>query len=63
MSVKCVEIDNENISHSVTLTPRLEYSASLLDEIVTVISQKRDDFKSLWSLLFINASCIRMSKH
>ncbi|KEQ57054.1 hypothetical protein SCCGRSA3_01787 [Marine Group I thaumarchaeote SCGC RSA3] len=45
MSVKCVEIDTENISHSVTLTPRLDYSVSLLEEIVDVISQKRDDLK------------------
>lgn len=45
MSVKCLEIDNENISRSVTLTPRLEYSTSLLDEIVDVISQKLDDLK------------------
>ncbi len=45
MSVKCVEIDNDNIVHSVTLTPRLEYSTSLLDEIVDIISQKRDDLK------------------
>ena len=40
-----LEEDNENIAHSVTLTPRLEYSASLLDEIVNRISQKRDDLK------------------
>jgi len=45
MSIKCIEIDTGNISHSVTLTPRLEYSATLLDEIVDVISQKRDDLK------------------
>ncbi|WP_428327149.1 hypothetical protein [Nitrosopumilus sp.] len=45
MSVKCIEIDTENISHSVTLTPRLEYSATLLDEIVDIISQRRDDLK------------------
>ncbi len=45
MSVKCVRMDNENISHSVTLTPRLDYSTSLLDEIVSVISQKRDALK------------------
>jgi hypothetical protein len=45
MSVKYLDIDNEKISHSVTLTPRLEYSASLLDEIVEIISQKRNDLK------------------
>ncbi|QDI89740.1 hypothetical protein Nisw_08015 [Candidatus Nitrosopumilus sp. SW] len=38
-------MDNENIAHSVTLTPRLVYSTSLLDEIVGIISQKRDDLK------------------
>ncbi|KAF6244559.1 hypothetical protein C6989_07805 [Nitrosopumilus sp. b2] len=38
-------MDNENISHSVTLTPRLEYSTLLLDEIVDVISQKRNNLK------------------
>jgi hypothetical protein len=47
MLVKC-NIDAMNdvtISHSVTLVPRLEYSLNLLDEIVNVLKEKRDDLK------------------
>ncbi len=49
MLVKCSvdTLDSENISHSVTLVPRLDYSVSLLDEIITVIKEKRNDLKKL----------------
>jgi len=47
MSVKCDinTLDCANISNSVTLVPRLEYSASLLDDIVEVLKKKRHDLK------------------
>ncbi len=43
MLVKCVE--DENISHSIPLVPRLGYSVNLLDEIFEILSHKRDDLK------------------
>ncbi len=46
MSVKCIEVP-ENISYSVTLTPRLEYSASLLNDILETISQKRENLMQI----------------
>lgn len=38
-------LENENISHSVTLVPRLEYSVNLLSEIINFLSEKLDDLK------------------
>lgn len=47
MLVKCSvnSLEIENISHSVTLVPRLEYSVNLLDEIVEILDNKRDELK------------------
>jgi hypothetical protein len=47
MLVKC-SVDSlgiENISHSVTLVPRLEYSMNLLDEIIDVLNGKQSELK------------------
>ncbi len=43
MLVKCSvnSIELENISHSVTLVPRLKYSVNLLDDIIDVLFEKR----------------------
>ncbi|MCV0409568.1 hypothetical protein [Nitrosopumilus sp.] len=38
-------VECENISHSVTLVPRLGYSAHLLSEIIDFIAKKLDDLK------------------
>jgi len=38
-------LDAENISHSVTLVPRLKYSLNLLDEIVDILDDKRNEIK------------------
>ena len=47
MLVKCnIEpLESVNTSHSVTLVPRLEYSVNLLDDIVEILSEKRDELK------------------
>ena len=47
MSVKCDvrTLDCANISHSVTLVPRLKYSINLLDDIVKILKKKRHDLK------------------
>ena len=47
MLVKCNvnTLENENISYSVTLVPRLEYAINLLDEIVGILKKKRDGLK------------------
>ncbi len=47
MLVKCSidSIDIENISHSVTLVPRLEYSVNLLDDIIDVLFDKQIQLK------------------
>ena len=42
-SVKSLEI--ENISHSVTIVPRLEYSVNLLDEIIDTLKEKQSKLK------------------
>lgn len=36
---------SENISHSVTLVPRLKYSLNLLDEIIDILDNKRNELK------------------
>ncbi|RZD40806.1 MAG: hypothetical protein CXT78_12355, partial [Thaumarchaeota archaeon] len=49
MLVKC-SIDTlkfKNISHSVTLVPRLDYSINLLTEIIDVLEKQRTDLKNL----------------
>jgi len=47
MLVKCSDnsLEIENISHSVTLVPRLEYSVNLLDEIVDILDNKLGELK------------------
>jgi hypothetical protein len=47
MLVKCSvnPYEIENISHSVTLVPRLEYSVNLLDEIIDVLNGKQSELK------------------
>lgn len=48
MSVKCdvSTLECANISHSVTLVPRLKYSINLLDDIVKILKKKRHDLKN-----------------
>ena len=36
----------ENISHSVTLVPRLKYSMNLLDEIIDILISRQSDLKN-----------------
>ena len=38
-------LEYANISHSVTLVPRLEYSVNLLDDIIEILKEKRHDLK------------------
>ena len=48
MLVKC-NVDSfeiENISHSVTLVPRLKYAVNLLDEIIDVLTSKQNELKN-----------------
>ena len=47
MLVKCDvrPLEYENISHSVPLVPRLEYSVNLLDDIIEILEKKRHDLK------------------
>jgi len=47
MLIKCDVCTSEyaNISHSVTLVPRLEYSVNLLDDIIEILKEKRHDLK------------------
>ena len=47
MLVKCSinSIEIENISHSVTLVPRLEYSMNILDDIIDVLNDKKIQLK------------------
>jgi hypothetical protein len=47
MLVKCSvnSIEIENISHSVTLVPRLEYSMNILDDIIDVLDEKQIQLK------------------
>ena len=39
-------LEDENISHSVTLVPRLRYSLNLLDEIVENLKKKKNSLRS-----------------
>jgi hypothetical protein len=43
--IKFGETEYENISHSVTLVPRLSYSVNLLSEIMDVLSETLNDLK------------------
>ena len=49
MLVNCSidSLENENISYSVTLVPRLQYSLNLLDAIIDILESKRNDLKKL----------------
>ncbi|MDC4231915.1 MAG: hypothetical protein M8319_06280 [Nitrosopumilus sp.] len=40
-------LENPNISHSVTLVPRLQYSINLLDDIIEILTEKRHGLKKL----------------
>ena len=46
MLVKCsLDTLDENISHSVTLVPRLEYSLNILSEITQILTKTRNEIK------------------
>ena len=47
MLIKCdvSTLEYANISYSVTLVPRLEYSINLLDDVVEILKKKRRDLK------------------
>lgn len=47
MLVKCStnSLELENISHSVTIVPRLKYSLNLLDEIIDILNSKQFELK------------------
>ena len=47
MLVKCSvnSIEIENISYSVTLVPRLEYSMNILDDVIDVLNSKQIQLK------------------
>ena len=47
MLVNCIvnSLDVENISHSVTLVPRLEYSVNLLNDVIMIIEDKQNELK------------------
>lgn len=49
MLVNCSvdSLENENISYSVTLVPRLQYSLNLLDGIIDILAIKRNNLKIL----------------
>ena len=38
-------LESENISHSVTLVPRLEYSVNLLDDVIMILECKQNELK------------------
>jgi len=56
MLIKCNvnTLENVNISRSVTLVPRLEFSINLLDEIIEILEKKRHDLKKSNSSLVKN---------
>ncbi len=56
MLIKCnvSTLEYANISHSVTLVPRLEYSVNLLDDIVEILKKKRHDLKKSNKYLVAN---------
>ncbi|NND86304.1 MAG: hypothetical protein HKM23_03025 [Nitrosopumilus sp.] len=45
MLVNCNPLHMENISHSVTLVPRLDYSVNLLSQILDVLRGKKQEIK------------------
>ncbi len=49
MLVKCSvnSIEIENISHSVTLVPRLKYSMNILDDVIDILNDKQIQIKKL----------------
>ncbi len=48
------KLQHGNISYSVTLVPRLEYSVNLLDGIIEILKKKRHDLKKLNKSLVID---------
>ena len=40
-------LDIENISHSVTLVPRLKYSVNLLNDVIDILDSNRNDLKNV----------------
>ncbi|QMU53592.1 MAG: hypothetical protein GKS07_00885 [Nitrosopumilus sp.] len=48
MLVKCStdSLDIENISHSVTLVPRLKYSVNMLNDAIDILDSNRNDLKN-----------------
>ena len=38
--------ESKNISYSVTLVPRLEYSVTILDDIIKILKKKKIDLKN-----------------
>ena len=49
MLVKCSadSLDIENISHSVTLVPRLKYSVNLLNDVIDILDSNRNELKNV----------------
>ncbi|MCV0392511.1 MAG: hypothetical protein K5790_04355 [Nitrosopumilus sp.] len=45
MLVNCNSLEIENISHSVTLVPRLDYSINLLSQNLEILKEKRQEVK------------------
>ena len=43
--------ESKNISYSVTIVPRLEYSATILDDIIKILKNKKHDLKKFNSEL------------
>jgi len=56
MLIKCdvSTLEYADISHSVTLVPRLEYSINLLDDIIEILKKKRRDLKKLNRSLIVD---------
>ena len=56
MLVKCSidTLESENTFHSVTLVPRLDYSAKLLTDIIDILQKQRADLKFLNKHLVTN---------
>ncbi len=46
-------LEYSNTSHFVTLVPRLEYSINLLDDIIQILKEKKDELKNQTNLLLI----------
>ena len=49
-----IPLRQETISHSVTLVPRLEYSLNLLNNIIEILEEKRNEIKESNKLLLLD---------